>query len=242
MFWIAARPLGAQSRSELPPSYLDGFVGIVFPIQNEEFFQQYQKLGSATRSFAPAVIAGGTTVIEISPGWWVGVSVSYHEIRLREFHQQVIVQNDSLTLFRTFWEDLAFKVTQAAGRLEWSPHLQQFRTHLGAQLGIASVKSFWYEGVSSPFAQLRYPGGIRLSDEALVPALKIFAQVALGFDRVFSSRSWLHALLIEAAYSYLPLKSAVFRNFPPQSPLASARSVRLNLGGLSLSIGVRLRF
>ncbi len=234
--------LGAKAKDTTPPeTYLDGSLGILFSIQNENFFRLYQRLGSPTRTFAPAFLFAGTTLIEISPHLWVGATASYHEIRLREFHRQTVPAGDTLKVSRAFWEDFVVRVTQGLLRIEWSPYNQQFRTHLIAQIGLAFLRSLWYEGVASPRGQTGFSSGIRFSETAIVPAMKIAAQMVLGFDWLYRS-GVLHAFLIEVGYSYIPFTAAFFQYFPAQSPLFSTQKVTLNLGGITILSGIRLRF
>lgn len=234
--------LGAQTQQKIA-TYLGGYTAVIFNLQSDAFFQRYQLLGGQRRSFDPAHFWGGETFIEIAPFLIAGATVAYYEWRLQESYAQAVRQQDTILGFRYFHQNVRWKVLPVMARIEWHPYYRlQFRSYVGGQVGFAAIRAFWEESVSSSLAADTRRGGVRLQDEYLVPAFQIFTGIALGFDQYPYTNRILYGLVIEAAYSYLPLNEPLFLRFPNEEAAKTSENIPLNLGGISVHIGVRLRF
>jgi hypothetical protein len=125
---------------------------------------------------------------------------------------------------------------------EFSPISSQFNTYIGIGLGCSFTRFSWQETVQSTVNGDKRIGGLLYDNSSVVPALRLYTGIRLGFDSKFTNRENAGSLIIEARYSHIPYSVYPFEVLSQQNSLSQIQNEEVTVGASAVSLMIGLQF
>lgn len=144
---------------------------------------------------------------------------------------------------RSLTEDLTLSCLPALAYVEFAPVLAQFHTFYGIGAGVNFASLNWNEKVTSEIVGDRRIGGALISESKVIPALRFYTGIHLGYDRQRSGKDHFGSLVIQLRYTYMPYTTQPFKVLGLQEPRALAQNnEEFTIGASSLALQLGVEF
>jgi hypothetical protein len=144
---------------------------------------------------------------------------------------------------RSLSEDLSMSFIPTLAYVEFAPVLAQFHTFYGLGAGVNFASLNWTEKVSSDILGDTRVGGTLVSESKVIPALRLYTGIHLGYDRQRSGKDHFGSLVIQLRYTYMPYTTQPFARLGLQEPRALAQNnEEFTIGASSLALQLGIEF
>ncbi len=159
-------------------------IGIPFYTSSTKFFDIYKnEFGGNTNYFKSYPEVGLAFKIQFNEIWRIALSLDYSEAYLNESYFQKIV-NITQNSYRNISQDLSIRQIPVLLNLEYNPNfLTQFRTFVGAGIGLNFNATIWSEQISSDVINDNRISGVKYNKSDILGAYRLYSAVDLGFDK-----------------------------------------------------------
>ncbi len=186
-------------------------VGFPFGQGASDFFKIFQsEIGGNSDKFSST--PSGNVVFKswISRNSRIGISASYHKINV--FDDYYVI-GEYLT--RNHINEINIGTIPLIAKWEYIPYDKQFRSYVGAGLGLVASQITWKERVQSTFPLDSRKGGVHFDELSISPAIELYSGIELGFDE-YPESLFLGSIIFELDYKYSPQSVDIFKNIKTQ--------------------------
>lgn len=188
-------------------------VGFPFGQSADDFFKLYKsEFGSTQEQNKFTTTPSGNIAFKtwIVRDYRLGVSAGYHNINI--FDDYYIV-GEFLT--RNHSNEIDFYTIPLLVKGEYIPYDKQFRSYVGAGLGLTMSNIRWKERVISSYPLDPRKSGVHFNEMVLSPTFELYSGIELGFDEYPESK-FLGSIVFELDYRYSPQNVDIFKNAKKQ--------------------------
>jgi hypothetical protein len=176
--------------------------GSGFIANSYKFFDIYNKvLGGKISEFKILPVYGIGTKVMFTPEIRFGISAEFAETKINESVFQIVQTKDEKGS-RIMSEDFVLRQLPVFLTAEYVPYSSwQFKTFAGSGLGVNIALTRWSENIKSSLIDDKRISGMQYNSVDLLPALKIYSGLELGFDRM-TNLHFLGSLIIQFSYTH----------------------------------------
>lgn len=98
---------------------------------------------------------------------------------------------------------------------EFIPYDKQFRSYIGAAVGITASHIFWDEKIRSTYHLDTRKSSVQFNEAMLSPAFRVFSGIELGFDE-YPESQFLGSVIFEFNYTYSNRNVDIFKKIKKQ--------------------------
>jgi len=223
------------------------YAGPKFGYGSSEFTKNYvQYFDGRNNEFSAKLAFGATLKLEPSEGIRLGLLGEFAQTGFTEIYkQQIRPHRDSLPIGeRAIEQQFAITSYPILLTAEIAPALNQFRTYIGAGIGVGIANISWQEKLNSSMINDMRTGGNYVDETSIAPAFTLYTGIELGFDKKVK-QSIFAGVLIEAKYVYSGVSAPFFDKARKQfsSPPGSwSEKVYAGASAFAINVGVFFQF
>lgn len=219
------------------------YAGPKFGYGSSDFSESYLSyFGGKNNQYNAKLAFGASFKFEPFEGVRFGFLGEYAQTGFTDIYKQLIKPHkDSASVGERSIEQ-QFAVTSYPILLtaEVVPSKNQFRTYIGAGLGVGIANVSWKETLNSSLINDLRTGGDYVNDTYFAPAFTLYTGIELGFDKK-AKQSIFAGVQIEARYIYTGVSAPLFEKAKKQfvsAPSSWSESVYVGASAFAINVGV----
>lgn len=223
------------------------YAGPKFGYGSSDFSENYTEyFAGRNNEFSAKLAFGASLKLEPSEGVRLGILGEFAQTGFSDIYkQQIRPHRDSLPVGeRSIEQQFAITSYPILLTAEIAPTLNQFRTYIGAGIGVGIAHISWQEKLNSSFVNDIRTGGSYVDETAIAPAFTLYTGIELGFDKKVK-QSIFAGVLIEAKYVYSGVSAAFFDKARKQfasPPSIWSEKIYAGVGAFAINVGVFFQF
>ncbi|MDX9789502.1 MAG: hypothetical protein WCZ17_00055 [Candidatus Kapaibacterium sp.] len=217
--------------------------GLPFSTGSPDFFSVYNnEFSSQTKDIKLRPLFAGGTKLRFD-NFRLGAQFHVYHFDLRDTYEEYN-PTSTISNYRVYGQTMSISDIPIVLTAEYMPFVSQFRTYVGGGLGFLLRRTEWIETVRSDFPLDPRVGGLNYDDTDILPFLKFYSGLELGFDK-HSEDTFLGSLMIEVSYNYsfggVDMFNRVKKQFVPAEPRLD-ESYNIMPGYIAITLGLTFNF